>query len=274
MFLPLGALIDAGNNVAMLSDVLTGDINPNMQPTTVLALIEQGLSGFKAILKRLNRSMKMEMRLIYDMMRENLYQMQQKHPQVKVLQDLQISDFADDYAIIPVTDDFYSTSLEKSQRAQFFLSLATSGNPYISGLEATTRALKILGVENSKDLIVEPTPAQPDPLAMAQLQMLQAEIQRKNVENQIDFLKVTLEKQRTDSEIENSAVKTQSETIKRDAEAINQLAMAESKQDGMNNPAYIAQAKDMNLFTNNQAKENINDKANIDPTQRLQSERL
>lgn len=272
LFQLLGALIEAGNNVAMLSDVLTGDINPNIQPTTLLALIEQGLSGFKAILKRLNRSMKMEMRLIYDMIRDNLSSMQQKHSEVIVLQNLNPADFADDYAIIPVADDFYSTSLEKSQRAQFFLSLAMSGNPYINGLEATTRALKILGVENAKDLINEPKPQQPDPLMMAQLQAIQAEIQRKTVENQIDFLKVTLEKQRTDSEIENNAVKTQSETIKRDAEAINQLAMAESKQTGLNNPAYIAQAKEMNLFTNNQAKGKANEQNN--PIERVQPEGL
>lgn len=272
LFQLLGALIEAGNNVAMLSDVLTGDINPNIQPTTLLALIEQGLSGFKAILKRLNRSMKMEMRLIYDMIRDNLSSMQQKHSEVIVLQNLNPADFADDYAIIPVADDFYSTSLEKSQRAQFFLSLAMSGNPYINGLEATTRALKILGVENAKDLINEPKPQQPDPLMMAQLQAIQAEIQRKTVENQIDFLKVTLEKQRTDSEIKNNAVKTQSETIKRDAEAINQLAMAESKQDGFNNPAYIAQAKEMNLFTNNQAKGKANEQNN--PIERVRPEGL
>lgn len=264
LFQLLGTLIDAGNNVAMLSDVLTGDINPNMQPTTVLALIEQGLSGFKAILKRLNRSMKMEMRLVYDMIRENMFYLQARHPECAVLQDLSAGDFADDYAIIPVSDEYYSTSLEKSQRAQFFLSLAMSGNPYINGLEATTRALKILGVENADDLIIQPQPQQPDPLMMAQLQALNADIERKAVENRVDVFKALLEKQRTDSETINNTVKTQSETVKRDAEAINALANAESKEAGINNPAYIRQAKDMNLFTNQQAKEKANDTTNID----------
>lgn len=268
----LGALIDAGKSVAMISDVLTGDVNPAMQPTTVLALIEQGLSGFKAILKRLNRSLKMEMRLMYDMIRENLKDMQRRHPECVVLQNLSEEDFADDYAIVPVADDYYSTSLEKSQRAQFFLTLAQGGNPFINGLEATKRALKILGVENVNDLIVEPQPPQPDPLAMAQLQVMQADIQRKNVENQIDFIKVNLEKMRTDSEVMNSSVKTQSETIKRNAEAINALANAESKEAGIDNPEYIAQAKDMNLFSNQQAKENLsNETGNIEQAERVQS---
>ena len=273
LFQLLGTLIDAGNNVAMLSDILTGDINPNMQPTTVLALIEQGLSGFKAILKRLNRSMKMEMCLIYDMIRDNLYNMQQRHPECVVLQNVSQEDFADDYAIIPVTDEYYSTSLEKSQRAQFFLSLAMSGNPYINGLEATTRALNILGVENAEDLIVQPQPQQPDPLAVAQLQLVQADVERKSVENRVDVFKALLEKQRVDSETTNNAVKTQSETVKRDAEAINALANAESKEAGIDNPAYIRQAKDMNLFTNNQAKETANDK-DIGTSERLYGTRL
>lgn len=259
LFQLLGALIDAGNNVAMLSDVLTGDVNPNMQPTTVLALIEQGLSGFKAILKRFNRSLKYEMRLFYDMVRDNFGLMMQKNANVSVLSELTPEDFGDDYAILPVSDDYYSTSIEKAQRAQFFLSLANGQNPYINGLEATTRALKILGVDNISDLIIKPQPQQPDPLMMAQLQVLQADVQRKNVENQIDFIKINLEKMRADSEIANNSVKTQSETIKRNAEAINALANAESKEAGLNNPDYIAEAKNMNLFTNNQAKETANE---------------
>lgn len=259
LFQLLGALIDAGQNVAMLSDVLTGDINPNMQPTTVLALIEQGLSGFKAILKRFNRSLAYEMRLFYDMMRDNFDAMIEKNINIGVLGDLTPEDFGDDYAILPVADDYYSTSIEKAQRAQFFLSLANGQNPYINGLEATTRALKILGVDNISDLIVKPQPAQPDPLMMAQLQVLQADVQRKNVENQIDFIKVNLEKMRADSEIANNSVKTQSETIKRNAEAINALANAESKEAGLDNPAYIREAKDISLFTNEQAKETAND---------------
>lgn len=259
LFQLLGTLIDTGNKVAMLSDVLTGDVNPNMQPTTVLALIEQGLSGFKAILKRLNRSLKQEMRLYYDMIRENLYNLQGLHGEVAVLQNVTPEDFADDYAIIPVSDEYYSTSLEKSQRAQFFLSLAMSGNPYINGLEATTRALNILGVENAQDLIVQPQPQQPDPLAMAQLQLVQADIERKQTENRVDVFKAMLEKQRTDSETLNARVKTQSETIKRDAEAINALANAEAKEAGLDNPEYIRQAKDMSLFTNNRANEKVAD---------------
>lgn len=259
LFQLLGTLIDTGNKVAMLSDVLTGDVNPNMQPTTVLALIEQGLSGFKAILKRLNRSLKQEMRLYYDMIRENLYTLQGLHGEVAVLQNVTPEDFADDYAIIPVSDEYYSTSLEKSQRAQFFLSLAMSGNPYINGLEATTRALNILGVENAQDLIVQPQPQQPDPLAMAQLQLVQADIERKQTENRVDVFKAILEKQRTDSETLNARVKTQSETIKSDADAINALANAEAKEAGLDNPEYIRQAKDMSLFTNNRANENVAD---------------
>ena len=258
LFQLLGALIEAGNNVAMLSDVLTGDINPNMQPTTVLALIEQGLSGFKAILKRFNRSLSYEMRLFYDMLRDNFEIMLQKNANVGVLRELMPEDFSDDYAILPVADDYYSTSIEKAQRAQFFLSLAVSQNPYINGLEATTRALKILGIDNVKDLIVKPQPVQPDPLMMAQVQVLQADAQRKNVENQVDLIKVSLEKMRADSEIANNSVKTQSETIKRNAEAINALANAESKEAGLDNPAYIQEAKNMSLFTNQQAKETAN----------------
>ena len=257
LFNLLGVLVDTGKDVAMLSDVLTGDVNPNVQPTTVLALVEQGLSGFKAILKRLQRSLKKEFALIYRMIYEHFDEIKSFYAGAVVLEDVDFGDFRDDYMVIPVSDEYYSTSLEKAKRAEFFLALAVSDNPFVNKEEATARGLQILGIDNYQDLMVKPQPAQPDPLMIGQVQLLQAQIQRLSVQNQIDLIKTTLEKMRTDNEVVNDSVKTQSETIKRSAEAVSALATAESKQVGENNPEYIRQAQIMGQFANNQAKENI-----------------
>lgn len=278
LFQLLGLLIDNGKALAMLSDVLSGEVNPNIQPTTLLALIEQGLSGFKAILKRLHRSLKRELQLYYDMIEEHIDEIKTFYPDVQFLQDISVEDFSKDYLIIPVSDEFYSTSIEKAQRSNFYMSLAMSGNPYINALEATKRGLETLGIDNYKELIAEPQPPQPDPMAVAQaqlqLQFIQEQIRRLNVQNQIDLIKTTLEKMRTDSEIGNDSIKTQSETVKRSAEAISALANAESKEAGINNPEYIRQAKDMSKFNNSQAMENIINEQAIGNTQGLLPERL
>lgn len=259
LFSLLGVLIDSGKDLAMLSDVLSGDINPNVPATTVLAMIEQSLSGFKAILKRLQRSLKRELGIFYELISRNFFEIKQAYSHVQEVEAVELKDFILDYAVIPVSDEYYSTSLEKAKRAEFFMGLASSGNPFINPLEATKRGLQLLNIENWEDLIAEPQPQQPDPLVMLQAQVLQSQIKRAEVQNQIDLIKMTLEKMRTDSEVSNDALKTQSENIKRGAEAISALANAESKEGGVNNPEYIRQAEEVSDYSNIKAKENINE---------------
>lgn len=258
LFNLLGLLIDSGKEVGMLSDILNGDVAQELRPTSVLALIEQGLSGFKAILKRLHRSLKEELKLYYDMIRDHLEDIKGFYPNSVLLRDVTEQDFMDDYAIIPVSDEYYATSIEKAKRSEFYLGLAMSGNPFVNVEEATRRAFQTLGLENYSDLLVKPQPAQPDPTLQAQLQLVMEQAKRLNVQNQIDFIRLSIEKMKADSEVANKTLDTQSMTIKRDAEAVAAMANAEAKETGVQNPAYIRQAKDMATFTNNQAKEQIN----------------
>lgn len=258
LFNLLGLLIDSGKEVGMLSDILNGDVAQELRPTSVLALIEQGLSGFKAILKRLHRSLKEELKLYYDMIRDHLEDIKGFYPNSVLLRDVTEQDFMDDYAIIPVSDEYYATSIEKAKRSEFYLGLAMSGNPFVNVEEATRRAFQTLGLENYSDLLVKPQPAQPDPTLQAQLQLVMEQAKRLNVQNQIDFIRLSIDKMKADSEVANKTLDTQSMTVKRDAEAISAMANAEAKETGVQNPAYIRQAKDMATFTNNQAKEQIN----------------
>lgn len=258
LFNLLGLLIDSGKEVGMLSDILNGDVAQELRPTSVLALIEQGLSGFKAILKRLHRSLKEELKLYYDMIRDHLADIKGFYPDSILLRDVTERDFMDDYAIIPVSDEYYATSIEKAKRSEFYLGLAMSGNPFVNVEEATRRAFQTLGLENYSDLLIKPQPQQPDPALQAQLQLVMEQAKRLNVQNQIDFIRLNIEKMKADSEVANKTLDTQSMTVKRDAEAISAMANAEAKEAGVQNPAYIRQAKDMATFTNNQAKEQIN----------------
>lgn len=258
LFNLLGLLIDSGKEVGMLSDILNGDVAQELRPTSVLALIEQGLSGFKAILKRLHRSLKEELKLYYDMIRDHLSDIKGFYPDSILLRDVTERDFMDDYAIIPVSDEYYATSIEKAKRSEFYLGLAMSGNPFVNVEEATRRAFQTLGLENYSDLMIKPQPQQPDPALQAQLQLVMEQAKRLSVQNQIDFIRLNIEKMKADSEVANKTLDTQSMTVKRDAEAISAMANAEAKEAGVQNPAYIRQAKDMATFTNNQAKEQIN----------------
>ncbi len=70
LFKLLGLMIDAGKQIASVQEILTGDSGAKtMQPTTLLALIEQGLKVFTAIIKRVFRSLKREFGLLYELNR-------------------------------------------------------------------------------------------------------------------------------------------------------------------------------------------------------------
>jgi chaperonin GroES len=70
LFQVLGMLIDAGKSITNVQDILTGEATAQtMQPTTLLALIEQGLKVFTSIIKRLFRSMAREFNLLYELNR-------------------------------------------------------------------------------------------------------------------------------------------------------------------------------------------------------------
>lgn len=70
LFQLLGLMIDAGKQIASVQEVLSGETSAKtMQPTTLLALIEQGLKVFTAIIKRVFRSLKREFGLLYELNR-------------------------------------------------------------------------------------------------------------------------------------------------------------------------------------------------------------
>jgi hypothetical protein len=70
LFQLLGLMLDAGKQIASIQEILTGEKSAStMQPTTLLALIEQGLKVFTAIVKRLFRSLKREFELLYELNR-------------------------------------------------------------------------------------------------------------------------------------------------------------------------------------------------------------
>lgn len=255
LFNLLGVMVDAGKELAMLPSILSGDIPANIPASTVLALIEQGLSGFKAIVKRLHRSLKKELGLAYNMIYENFEDIKKAYKKARIFDDVKKGDFADDYLVVPVSDEYYSTSLERSAKANYFMDLANSDNPFINKLEATRRALETLGVDKYQDLVVEPQPAQPDPLAQIQLQLAEAQIGRINVQNQIDLIKVSIDKMRADSDISNKDIDTQSNVQKRLAESVSALANAESKQAGTNNPEYIRQTAELGDIVNQLVEE-------------------
>lgn len=213
LFQVLGLLIEAAKGIASVQDVLTGEAKAQtMQPTTLLALIEQGLKVYTSIIKRLFRSLTAEFRTLYRMNRaepdEDAYaalidfqppasvlaqvqQYQQMAEQAKgqglppppppppsLLQHLEPPTMAGDYEaekadIIPVADPSQVTDMQKMAKAQ--LLMETVEHPNANKEKILRRVYTAANIEDVDELII-PTPEGPDPL-MAE--NAKAEIEKK-----------------------------------------------------------------------------------------------
>jgi chaperonin GroES len=163
-FQVLDLILGAAQDIAGAKDVLTGDASNTGQVGTTLALIEQGLQVFNAIYKRIYRALKDEFGLIY----ANLAKYggeEAARDYVEVMDDPAANFEADfnskDLDIRPVSDPASVTRMQKMARAQFLL--GTAQMPGANPIAILKRVYEAADIENSEELIIEPTPPPPDP---------------------------------------------------------------------------------------------------------------
>lgn len=161
----LSLLIDAGKEVASIKDVLSGDLNSQtMQPTTALAMIEQGLKVFTAIYKRVHRSLKSELEKLYRLNRVYM----PPEADYRVGDDwrkIAIKDYQAGSGVEPISDPGMVSDLQRMGRAQFLQSLIEL--PTIQKVEATRRILEAAQMDAVDKLLVTEAPP-PPPEVVAQ----------------------------------------------------------------------------------------------------------
>jgi chaperonin GroES len=164
----LEMMLGAAKDITSVKDVMTGEAKNTAPVGTTLALIEQGLSVFTAIYKRVYRSLGKEFCLIRDdLATYGGKTVAQDYDQV--LDDPQ-ADFAKDFAdsdmdIKPVADPTSVTKMQQMAKAQFLLGMRGVG---LNDMEINRRALETAGIEDIEALMPQGQP-QPDPLMMAKV---------------------------------------------------------------------------------------------------------
>jgi chaperonin GroES len=188
LFQLLGLLIDAGENLAQIRDVLEGKASgANQSPTTTLALIEQGMKVFSGIYKRLHRSQKQEFKLLYKL--NSLYM----EPKVYITfldanapTAVLLNDFRDeDLAITPGSDPAVTTDMQQIARAEALLPLRGSGNWDDAKIEQ--RYMEAMHIPDIEDLRADPRQKQ-EMMLMQQMQ-LREEMMIKRTEAEAKMLK-------------------------------------------------------------------------------------
>jgi len=164
----LELMLGAAKDITSVKDIMTGEASNQAPVGTTLAMIEQGLSVFTAIYKRVYRSLGKEFQII----REDLatYGSQSVADDYMNVLDDPEADFVKDFAekdmdIKPVADPTSVTKMQQMAKAQFLLGMRGQG---LNDMEINRRALEAAGIEDINALMPQGQP-QPDPLMLAKI---------------------------------------------------------------------------------------------------------
>lgn len=200
LFQLLGLLIEAGKELAGMTEILAGNSpGANVPAESVLALIEQGLQVYSAVHKRIHRAQYKEFKKIKRL--NALYLDQMTYG--LVLDDQQAivqADFSSaDFDIEPVSDPNATTMVQRLLKAKALLDLRGQG---LDDKEILRRYLVALDIEDIEMFFPEEPEggSQEEQLAMQKLQLELKELSAK-----ID--KLTAETEKIYAEIPNAEVK-------------------------------------------------------------------
>ena len=215
LFTLLGALIDAGKGLGMLSDVLSGENAGNIQATTMISMVEQGMKQFRSIYKRIYKSEKDEFKLLYN---ENAkYLTVEKYAEILDEPIINVdvkSDFSKKgYDICPVADIDAVTNYQRMAMAQFYMSFLQ--DPFIDPVELRKRIFSSANVEDIDKLVKLPQP-QPDPAI--QIEQMRQDTKMKEIE-----AKVQTEYQKSFGDLQK--IEAEIQKLQADAEVSKTQAM-------------------------------------------------
>ena len=169
LFQLLGSLVKVSEGVAGTQEILAGGAEmANAPPTTILALIEQGLKVYTAIHKRVYRALKSEFDKLYRLNR--LYLKENERYQVgDEWREITPDDYRLGGGVLPIADPTMVTDMQKLGRAQ--IAMQFKGDPLINQKEIYTRLFDAASFDRVEDLFAPP----PNPQIAQQLAQMAME---------------------------------------------------------------------------------------------------
>ena len=177
LFQLLGMLMQAGKEVASVQDVLAGDsAMANAPPTTILALIEQGLKVYTAIHKRVYRALKSEFNKLYRLNRIYLDK-SQRYRVGDEWREVTPEDYRLGGGVEPIADPTMITDMQRLGRAQILMSF--KDDPLINQKEIRTRLFDAASIDRIEDVFAPPPdPQQQQMIAALMMEEKHAELGR------------------------------------------------------------------------------------------------
>jgi hypothetical protein len=147
----LGTIVEEGRRFASAADMKVSDMSANAPVGTTLAILERTLKVMSAVQARIHYSMKQELRLLKDIIRDYTPESYEYEP-VDGRPKAKKSDYSL-VTVIPVSDPNAATMAQKIVQYQAVLQLA-QGAPQIYNMPQLHRQmLDVLGIRNAQKLI-------------------------------------------------------------------------------------------------------------------------
>lgn len=224
LFQLLGLLIESAKSIASLKEVLAGEQIANQSGIAALTLIEQGLTGFKSIYKRVYRSVKEELRLLYRL--NSLYLNEQEY--FRVMDEEQAVARADfdlkSVDVMPAADPTIVTDMQRMAKAQFLDGYRD--DPYFEPKKLRQKIFEYIG-EDSEELIVDAPPTPEDP--MIEIQKMVTQIEGLKAENQAKGLEMKAQKDAQEIQLKSAQAEHQANINQMQADSkaqADQMAIA------------------------------------------------
>lgn len=232
LFNLLGLMIDATKDISSVKDIMTGGMEKNVAPTTAMTLVEQGSKQFNSIFKRIHRSLKKELRMLFEINARTLPQQS-----YFMFLDDQKAIAREDYDlesidVIPVTDPTMATDAKKQARIQGLMQAAQMFGPLMNQQKLFMDVMEGLEVENPQEYFQPPQPQGPSPDQQAKLMKSQADMVRAQADER---------------NAQTDAVLALATFMEKNSSAILNIARAEGEEEGRQLEQYIAQLRDLRM---------------------------
>ena len=147
----LGTIVDEGRRFASAADLKIADMSANTPVGTTLAILERTLKVMSAVQARVHYSMKQELQLLRDIIRDYTPPDYDYQPDVGD-RFAKKSDY-DNVDVIPVSDPNAATMSQKVVQYQAVLQLAQQAPQIYDMPQLHRQMLDVLGIKNAKKLV-------------------------------------------------------------------------------------------------------------------------
>lgn len=230
LFNLLGTLVGFSEKIASIKDLSSTDFPSNSSIPTTLAIVENGLSVFKAIYKNFHNSFKKELQLIFKQIQDNF----SFADYIKICgTSASESDLNYIEDVIPVSDPALVSTMQKMTKAEFMKQFVN--DPMIDQRKLHKFILDMAGMNSGEFLVPIPQGPSQEEIFNEQMQQLQLKTLQANI------IEAVSRAEKNNKGADAEQLRALSEAFKRIMDGVLGMANAESKEVGTQLPYYIQQ---------------------------------